>query len=150
MTQLGRVFCTLAAMSGMALLAAVSVTGAGAQRTEDRKPELSLRANPPVGFSPLRVRIVVELRGGANDYADFYCPTIEWDWADGTESESAEDCVPYEAGKSTIRRLFTSEHVFRNAGTYRVVFRLKQRDRTVATANANIQVRAGVREDFDN
>lgn len=150
MTQLGRIFCTLAAISGVALLAAVSVTAGGAQRTEDRKPDLSLRASPPVGFSPLRVRIVVELRGGADDYADFYCPTIEWDWADGTVSESAEDCVPYEAGKSTIRRRFTAEHVFRNAGVYRVYFRLKQRDRTVAAANANIQVRSGVREDFEN
>ena len=45
---------------------------AGAQ--EDKKPSLSLKATPPLGFSPLRVRLVVDVRGGADDYDEFYCP----------------------------------------------------------------------------
>lgn len=144
MTQLGRVFCTLAAVFVLA-----SSSGRAAQRPEDRKPSLSLTATPQAGFSPLRVRIVIDVRGGADDYAEFYCPSIEWDWSDGTVSESAEDCDPYEAGRSAIRRRFSAEHVFRSAGTYRVYFRLKQRDRTIAAATGNIQVRAGVRDEFD-
>ena len=36
---------------------------------EDKKPSLSLKATPPVGFSPLRVRLVVDVRGGADDSA---------------------------------------------------------------------------------
>ena len=96
----------------------------------------------------MRVRLVVDVRGGADDYDEFYCAGIEWAWGDGTESESAEDCAPYEAGVSTIRRRFSSEHVFRQAGTYRVFFRLKQKDRIVAAASANVQVRAGVRDGF--
>jgi hypothetical protein len=146
MTQLGRALCTLAAVILLALVAGGPV---GAQRGEG-KPSLSLRATPPAGFSPLRVRVVVDVRGGADDYAEFYCPSIEWDWGDGTISESSEDCDPYEAGKTSIKRRFSAEHVFRSSGLYQVYFRLKQRDRTIATANSNVQVRAGVRDEFEN
>jgi len=121
-----------------------------ARAEEDKKPSLSLKANPPVGFSPLRVRLVVDVKGGADDYAQFYCPSIEWAWGDGTESESSEDCDPYEAGVSSIKRRWSTEHVFRQAGTYRVFFRLKQNNRIVATSSANVQVRAGIRDGFGN
>jgi hypothetical protein len=119
-----------------------------AQKGDDKKPSLSLRATPPVGFSPLRVRFVVEVRGGADDYADFYCPAIEWDWGDGTVSKNSEDCDPYEAGKSTIRRRYSIEHVFRQPGSFQVFFRLKQRDRVIAASSGNVQVRPGVRDEF--
>lgn len=119
-----------------------------ARAEEDKKPSLSLKANPPVGFSPLRVRLVVDVKGGADDYAQFYCPSVEWAWGDGTESESSEDCDPYEAGVSSIKRRWSTEHVFRQAGTYRVFFRLKQSGRIVAASSANVQVRAGVRDGF--
>ena len=147
MTHQQRVFCTLVAVLATGLSSGVST----AQREgEDRKPSLAFRITPPVGFSPLRVRVVVEVRGGANDYADFYCPTIEWDWGDGTISESSEDCDPYEAGKSTIRRRFSAEHVFRQAGMYQVYVRLKQRDKAMASGSGTVQVRAGVRDEFGN
>ena len=132
----------------LAACATVPVARGLAGAEEDKKPSLSLKATPPVGFSPLRVRLVVDVRGGADDYDEFYCAGIEWAWGDGTESESSEDCEPYQAGVSTIKRRFSAEHVFRQAGTYRVFFRLKQRDRVVAAASTNVQVRAGVREDF--
>lgn len=115
---------------------------------EDKKPSLSLRATPPVGFSPLRVRVVVDVRGGPDDYADFYCPSLQWDWGDGTVSESSEDCEPYQEGKSTIRRRYSAEHVFRQSGTFRVTFRLKRRDKAIGVSSANVQVRTGVREEF--
>jgi hypothetical protein len=115
---------------------------------EDKKPSLSLRASPPVGFSPLRVRVVVDVRGGPDNYAEFYCPSLQWDWGDGTISESSEDCEPYQEGKSTIRRRFSAEHVYRQSGTYRAMFRLKQRDKVIAASSANVQVRTGVREEF--
>lgn len=141
-----RAFCSLAAVIALVL----SPGAVGAQRDNgERKPSLSFRATPPVGFSPLRVRVVVDVRGGSDDYADFYCPTIEWDWGDGTVSENSEDCDPYEAGKSTIRRRFSAEHVFRQQGTFQVFFRLKQKNKTIAASSGNIQVRAGLRDGFD-
>lgn len=136
-----RATCTLAAIAAAFLCCADSL---GAQRdTDDKKPSLSLKATPPLGFSPLRVRVVVDVRGGTNDYADFYCAATEWDWGDGTISEMSGDCDPYEARKSSIRRRYSAEHIFRQAGGYKMVFRLKQKTKTVASANATIQVRAG-------
>ena len=145
MTQFGRVSCTLAAVF---VLASTSGSAGAAQRAEDPKPSLSFTATPQAGFSPLRVRVVIDVRGGADNYAEFYCPSIEWDWGDGTISESSEDCDPYVAERSPIRRRFSAEHVFRSAGTYRVYFRLKQRVKSIDTANGNIEVRAGVRVEF--
>jgi hypothetical protein len=119
-----------------------------AHAQEDKKPSLSLKANPPVGFSPLRVRLVVEVKGGTDDFQDFYCAGVVWAWGDGTESESSEDCEPYQPGVSAIKRRFSTEHLFRQAGNYRVTFRLKQRNKVVGGATVNVQVRAGVRDGF--
>lgn len=141
------------ALSLLAVLvvALVSDNALGAQRDgDDKKPSLSLRATPPVGFSPLRVRLVVDVKGGSDDYAEFYCPAIEWDWGDGTVSGNSEDCDPYQPGKSTIKRRYATEHIFRQPNTVQVFFRLKQRDRVIAAASANVQVRPGVRDEFGN
>jgi hypothetical protein len=113
---------------------------------EVKKPNLFVRANPAVSFSPARIVVRAEVRGGPNDYEDFYCAGVEWDWGDGTKSENAYDCEPYEAGKSEIRRNFTSEHVFQTSGSYRVQFSLKQRDRIIAATNTQVQVRPGLRD----
>ena len=142
-----RALCTLAAMIAIAI---PSSRAWSAQRADadDKKPSLSLRATPPVGFSPLRVRVVVDVRGGADDYADFYCPSIEWDWGDGTVSEASSDCEPYEAGKSSIQRRWTSDHIYRQSGGYKLMFRLKQKNKAIAVSSAQVQVRAGMREGF--
>jgi hypothetical protein len=151
MTDPRRAICTLAAVLAIAApIARVSGSQGQGPRDEDKKPSLSLKATPPVGFSPLRVRASVDVRGGADDYADFYCPSSEWDWGDGTVSEASWDCDPYEAGKSTIQRRWSSEHIYRQAGNYKVVFRLKQKNKTVAAGSGNVQVRAGMREGFGN
>jgi hypothetical protein len=147
MTDPRRAFCTLTAV---AVLALPSARGLAAQQggNDDKRPSLALKATPPVGFTPLRVRVVVDVRGGSNDYADFYCPTIEWDWGDGTVSESRSDCEPYEAGTSTIQRRWSAEHVFRQAGGYKVAFRIKQKNKAIAMTTTNVQVREGLRDGF--
>jgi len=117
---------------------------------EDKKPSLSLKATPMAGFAPLRVRLTVDVKGGPNDFQDYYCPSLEWEWGDDLHSGNSEDCSPYEAGKSEIKRRYTAEHVFRYEVTYRVVLRLKQKDRVVATSSTTVEVRPGVRDSFDN
>ena len=132
------------------MLASGVPAAAGQRAAEDnKKPSLALRATPPVGFAPLKVRVVVELKGGADDYADFYCATVEWEWADGTTSGSSEDCDPYQPGKSTIQRRFSAEHTFRQGGEYDIVFRLKQKSRVVGYSKATVRVRAGIHDDID-
>ena len=120
------------------------------QRSDDnKKPSLAFKATPPVGFTPLKVRVVVDVKGGANDYADFYCATAEWDWADGNISSSGEDCDPYQAGKSEIQRRFSGEHTFREPGDHEVTFRLKQKNRVVGFVKGTVRVRSGVLDDSD-
>ena len=68
-------------------------------KDSDKKPKLTLKAQPMISMSPSKVTLRAELVGGANDYQDYYCPTVEWDWGDGTHSESTSDCEPYRAGE---------------------------------------------------
>jgi hypothetical protein len=114
-----------------------------AKSQDSQRPKLTLHAQPPVGITPARIVLTAEMIGGANDFEEYYCPTIEWDWGDDTRSESTIDCEPYQPGKSEIKRRFTVEHVFRRPGTFKVFFRLKRRDKALAATSANVQVRPG-------
>ncbi len=144
MTYPLRACCTLAAALAI-LLAPHTAQG---QQAESRKPSLSLRATPLTGFTPLRVHVVADLRDGSDDYEEFYCATVEWDWGDGTVSERSADCDPYEAGKSTIQRRFSADHIYRQSGRHRLFFRLKQKTRQVAATSTNVQVRRGAGDRF--
>lgn len=129
-------------------LLAILLVAAGAVRAaddpSDKKPSVSLRATPTVSFAPARIRLTAELRGGSDHFEPLYCPAVEWDWGDGTTSGSAADCAPYEAGKTAIQRRFSTEHIYRQPGAYRIQVRLKKGTRVTASAQAAIQVRAGL------
>jgi hypothetical protein len=132
---------------------------ASPEPAQNKKPSINLKANPPVGFTPLRVVVTAELKGGANDFEDFYCASVEWDWGDDTKSESKIDCDPYEAGKSEIKRRYVQEHTYRattlgggvtdpSGNTqpgvqYRVRFLLKQKNKTVGSGQTVVEVRGG-------
>jgi hypothetical protein len=138
----------------MAAVLALTIVSGGtvdAQRGGERKPSVSLRASPPVGISPLRVRLTAELRGGDDDFADFYCPTIEWDFGDDAMSGSSGDCEPFKPGVSQIQRRYTTEHVFRYFGDdrYTIRFTMKQGSRVVASTTTNVTVRGSLQDDFD-
>jgi hypothetical protein len=116
-----------------------------AKALEGKRPKMTLRAQPTVGIAPVRVVLTGELQGGADDFEEYYCPTVEWAWGDDTSSESTLDCEPYEAGKSQIKRRFTVEHVFRREGTFKVYFHLKRKDKIVGSTSTIIQVQPGMR-----
>jgi len=128
----------------LVVTAAPGVLRLGAADDKGRKPSLSLKVTPGMASAPVRVRAVAELKGGADDYADFYCPTIEWDWGDDTRSEATKDCPPYVAGASQIARRVSAEHTYREAGNFRVVMRLKQKDRVVGFTVTPLQVQPGL------
>lgn len=135
---------TAAVVLGVASLVA-GLTAAG-QSGDEKKHQVAMRAAPAISFSPARVVVTAEIRGGPNDAEDIYCPAVEWDWGDGTRSEAQNDCDPYEAGRSEVKRRYVAEHTFTSAGRYRVVFRLKRNNKTVLASNTSVQVRPGVRE----
>ncbi len=111
---------------------------------EQKRPKMSLRAQPQVAVAPARITLTAELTGGSDDFEEYYCPSVEWDWGDDTHSESTSDCEPYEAGKSQIKRRYTIQHQFPRPGTYRIYIHLKQRDRILGSANAMVQVQPGL------
>jgi hypothetical protein len=127
---------------GASLLVAAAPAG---QSKPPGKPQLNVRASPNTGFAPFRSVLTAELVGGANDYEDYYCAKIEWDWGDDTRSQASYDCEPYEKGKSVIRRRFTQDHTFRLPGNFDVTFRLLQGSKVMAAAKATVQVRDEVR-----
>ena len=135
----------VAAAAGCALAIAVSGPLA-AENDKKAKPSISVRASPQGGFSPLRVVLTAELKGGADDFEDFYCPAIEWNWDDGTKSESNSDCEPYVAGKSEIKRRYTIDRIYQMGGEYNVEFRIKQKNKTVGMGKTLIRIRPGVRD----
>ena len=120
------------------------------ERKDVKKASLSLKASPTIVFSPGRVVVTAELKGGADDSEEIYCPSLEWDWGDGTRSESNTDCEPFEAGKTTIQRRFTSSHTYNIAGSYRVQLRLRRGSKTVLGGHVSVQVKPGLRDPTEN
>jgi hypothetical protein len=119
----------------------VSPVGSEAQR-----PKLALKAQPSIGIAPTRVVLTAEFTGGSNDFEEYYCPTVRWEWGDLSSSESATDCPPYEAGKSEIKRRFTVDHKFDRAGSYKVYFRIKHGSKEVAATSTTIKLQPGAHD----
>jgi hypothetical protein len=164
-TYVSRWSLALAVSGAVALsagLASLEARGAADQKDKDRekKPTISVKANPPVGFSPLRVILTAEVKGGPDDYEDFYCASVEWEWGDETKSENKVDCDPYEPGKSQIKRRYVMEHTFRSFTNnpsaigataseqgptqVRVKFNLKQKNKVVGSGQTIIELRQGI------
>ncbi len=134
----------LAALLGGSIpLAAQAPDRQGAQDQDAKRPKITLRAQPTLGVAPARIVLTAELQGGDDDFEEYYCPTIEWEWGDDTSSESTVDCEPFEAGKSQIKRRYTIQHVFRREGFYKVYIHLKRKDKQLGSASTTLQVRPG-------
>lgn len=131
-----------------AVAASISLTAQdeGKDKKDQKKASLNLKVTPPIAFSPARMVVSAELRGGSDETDEYDCPSIEWDWGDGTKSESNVDCAPFEAGKSTIDRRFSASHTFEIAGQYRVLLRLRRGTRTIVSGNISVNVKPGVRD----
>jgi hypothetical protein len=160
----GWLCCVSMAVAAFALPPAVLAHSAAVQ---NKKPSIKVKANPTIGMPPFRVVVTAEVTGGSNDFEEFYCPSVEWDWGDGTTSTSTADCDPYEAGKSEIKRRYVQEHTYQSTGigrtTYsspdasdmsgnqqpvqlRIRFVLKQKNKTVGAGQTTIQVRPSFRD----
>jgi hypothetical protein len=116
---------------------------AGETKKEAKRPSLSVKATPGTGMVPVRIMVAAELKGGDDDFQEYYCPTIEWNWGDGTISEETKDCEPYESGKSIIRRRYTVTHNYKRSGAYRIAFRLKDGDKVLAASTTVVRLLGG-------
>jgi len=126
-------------------MALTSSVRAAEQKTAQKndRPSLSLRLAPRTAIAPVSVTATADLKGGSDNFEDYYCATIEWDWDDGMRSESTADCEPFDLDKSEIRRRYTAQHTYRRSGFYRVTFRLKKKDKALAVAASTVQITGG-------
>jgi len=133
----------------MAVSIALTLAFSGSAQDKDKekvaKPRLTVKVTPAMGgTAPARIVASADLIGGAPDGEELYCPAVEWDFGDDTKSTTSADCDPYEAGKSEIKRRFTADHVYRQAGDYRIQFRLKKKDNSIAAASTSVKIRPGL------
>jgi hypothetical protein len=128
----------------LSLMVTLGVAVSGADK--DRRPKISVKANPSMGVAPARIVASADLNGGADDYEEFYCPSIEWDWGDDTRSVTSADCEPYEAGKSGIKRRFSADHTYQLGGSFRIQFRIKKQNKSIAGASTSVTIRPGIGE----
>ncbi len=138
---------TTAAATGLAVclagLPAAALQNDKSKDDDAKRPKIRMRAQPQMSIAPARVTLTVELQGGADDFEEYYCAGVEWEWGDDTSSESTTDCDPYEAGKSTIKRRYTVQHQFRRPGSYKVYFHLKNKERILGSGTTTVQVQPG-------
>jgi hypothetical protein len=133
-----------ARLTAAALVCGAVVLTLGAGKPAADRPRIVISANPALAFAPVRVVLMAELKGGSDE--SLYCPSIEWSWGDDTRTASSEDCEPYVAGKTEIKRRWVVDHVFRSAGEWRIQFRLKQKDRVIAQGSTTLTLRGGARD----
>lgn len=53
---------------------AVAAQAAGPDKKD--KPSITVKVSPLVGFSPARMVLNADIKGGADDYEEFYCATV--------------------------------------------------------------------------
>lgn len=137
-------------MNKLAPLAVVVVMafsiGAARKPSDPTKVDLTLRVNPAMAFAPARIMLTAQLKGGTGVNEDLYSPTVEWDWGDGTVSQSSADCEPFQSNKSEIQRSYITTHVYKTGGEYTVKLLLKKAEKVVATATGSLNISRAIDE----
>lgn len=136
--MLKRIAAVLAALC----LAAPALAAQEDKAKKGKKPGLELRYAPRFTFSPARIMITAELKGG-DEVEELYCPEIEWEFGDGDRSVQEADCDPWTAD-TTIERRFTAHHTFQFAGIYTVRVTLRKSGKSITSQTVQITVRAGL------
>jgi hypothetical protein len=137
----------LAPLAFVGLALAFSI-GASSKQADpkDAKVSLTLRATPAMAFAPARITLIAQLKGGTPESEDLYCPTVEWDWGDGTISQASADCEPFQPNKSDIQRSFSTQHIYKTGGEYQVKLLLKKAEKVVVEAATSLNISRAINE----
>jgi len=127
----------------------LSIAASNKDQKTNGRVILSLRATPAMAFAPARITLSAQLKGDVGDKEDLYCPTVEWDWGDGTISQSSNDCEPFQPNKSDIQKSFTTQHVYKTGGEFEVRILLKKAERIVALGAASLNISRALNEGDD-
>jgi hypothetical protein len=100
---------------------------------EPKRPDLELRANPPVSLALpgnlQRVLLIARIVGPETE--KYYCPEVVWVWTNGTRSAEESDCDPFES-RTHYPRMFTRRvAVPPKEGYYVVCVELRKADDVV-------------------
>jgi hypothetical protein len=128
----------------LSLAAGLALSQPMAARARDEKPSMKLRASSAMSFTPARLVFTAELRNVTNEDAELYCPLVEWEWGDGTQSSSTTDCEPFEAGKTPIQLRYVKSHTYDVPGRFQVWLRLRRGQTTLLAASTTVTVRGGL------
>ena len=127
---------------GVLGVSALSPVPVGAAESRP-KPSIDMRASPQVSFSPARIVLTGELKNVTNEDANLYCPTVIWEWGDGTQSEHTADCQPFEPGTSEVKQRYVQQHTFDTPGRFRVTLRLMRGSQVLLSGSVMLTVRPG-------
>jgi len=125
-------------MSKTTLIAVLLLAGFVGAADKEKGLTVSLRAAPRVAAAPASVLFTAEVQGGAD--AEAYCPTLEWEWGDGSKASAGGDCPPYVAGETPVQRLFEGEHEYRQKGQPTVTLRLAKDGKTIAVDRVTLRI----------
>ena len=93
-----------------------------------------------LAFAPAAAYAQASFAGIVKDTSGAVLPGVNVEASSPVLIEKSRSAVTDGEGRYVIQDL--------RPGAYRVTFRLKQKTRVVASASTNVQVRAGVRDDF--
>jgi hypothetical protein len=91
---------------------------ASALPEESRVPTILVEAHPRVGFAPLRVSFKAVLSNVPGNDQAFACLWESWSFGDGAVSSEKKNCAP----ETAVNTEFFGEHVYRDAGVYKLQF----------------------------
>jgi hypothetical protein len=115
------------------------------------KPQFVCTSSPKIGFADiatggLQVRLNCELTGSETE--ELYCPTISWEFPDGTKSVSESDCQPYSCGRTEWchgqfddYERHWSKYLLAGPGSWVIRIRLMKNNKTIRASSIEFEVR---------
>jgi hypothetical protein len=109
------------------------------------KPQVELKATPmmamiPIGGSPAIVRFQLIVKDNGDE--GFYCPRVEWEWENGTQSVEESDCPPFDKATPTDHQAsFRRSHEFWEPGKHLIQARLYKSDKLIRKVEISVEVR---------
>lgn len=100
---------------------------------------IELRASPVMGIAPMQV-VLTAMVEDVSEAEELYCPSVEWDWGDGTISRSSPDCEPFDPDRARVRRFYSKEHLYHFEGHFVTALRLFRGDEVVASGETVVRV----------
>lgn len=118
------------------------------------KTDIELGVRPRVGFAPLRVTAILDMK---NIDEKHWCPEIVWIWSEENsdnivEEESSEEysCQPYNESRKEDkdRKMYIRGHTYKQPGRYELTVKLKKEGKVLTQRKVTIIVKDPMGDDL--